>query len=134
MLDRPKVQLTPRQAFEGFSAFDDQNQPLPHWRGRGGRVPIEQLAGLVDHHTMREVSVSTENFGLVVCPKRQVLQRLYDDYFARRCKRVAEEKGVVIEASIHLTPLEGLKHEAYRMSIHTIAGWVGDGKTLWLVG
>lgn len=130
MVDR----LTPREAFDGFSAFKDDGETLlESWQGRGGRVPIEQLAGLVDHHTMREVSVSTESFGLIVCPKAQVLRRLSDDWFLRRCKRVAEERGVKIEASIHLHRLRDVKHEAYRMSIHTIAGWVGDGKTLWLV-
>ena len=126
--------LTPREAFAGFSAFkDDGVTLLERWQGRTGRVPIEQLANLVDHHTMRTVSVSTENFGLVECPKAQVLRRLRDDWFLRRVKRVEDEKGVKVEASVSIHRLDRVKHEAYRMSIQTIGGWTGEG-TIWMVG
>lgn len=121
--------MTPRDLYHSL--------PLPEgeggsWRGRTGLIPIGQLAGIVGHHTMREVSVHSESWGIAEMPKATVLRRLADDWFVRRCKRVEDEKGVKVTVSVTIYRVERVKHEAYRITLGTVGGRTDDDR-IWIV-
>lgn len=114
--------MTPRELFESLP------EPERAHGSRDGRIKIADLLAVVKHHQMRSILVSTENFGLVSLDKAAVLRRLNDSYFQKRIEKIESEKQVVVEASIFIDRIDNVKHEAYRISIHTIGAWNGDGK------
>lgn len=121
--------MKPKDAYNSFSPVDEAGAMIPSYFSRQGRIPFDKLLDLVEHHSMREVSVSTAHFGLVECPKHRVMHTMKSDYFLRRIERL-KQRGPV-EVSIAITRVQRVKIDAYRMSIHTIGVW--DGETIWVL-
>ena len=130
--------MTPRRAYEAFAkvpGYDGRDQSGE--TSRTGRVGLDDLLAILGHHTLRTVTVGVGPWGVTDSPAKQVMRVMESPHFEQRCRRAleharAEKPGCLIEVSVSIHRVAGVKHEAYGVLLHSVLIDMGDGRAYYL--
>lgn len=130
--------MTPRQVYETFAKAPGYNgKDQSGERSRSGRVGLDDLLAIVSHHTCRTVTVGVGPWGVTDIPAKQVVQHLKQPYFEERCRRLLEKArkekpGCRIEVSLSVSKIDRVKHEAYRLLLHSVLIDMGNDRAYYV--